>query len=98
MKKLALLTSGIALCAGMAVANDNLISEMSDPAQWAIPIRRPDGSQREAATRSEKASAKRRVRSPGEKAISPTATTGDTSLSVESATTSSADRTVPALT
>ena len=36
MKKLALLTSGIALCASMAVANDGLIADMANPDQWAI--------------------------------------------------------------
>lgn len=36
MKKLMLLTSGLALCAGMAVANDDLVTQMDDPSQWAI--------------------------------------------------------------
>ncbi len=36
MKKLMLLTSGIALCAGMAVANDDLVGLMDDSANWAI--------------------------------------------------------------
>ncbi|MGK7653639.1 methanol/ethanol family PQQ-dependent dehydrogenase [Roseovarius sp. B08] len=36
MKKLMLLTSGLALCAGMAVANDDLVQQMDDPTQWAI--------------------------------------------------------------
>ena len=36
MKKLLLLTSGIALCAGVALANDDLISQMDNPKQWAI--------------------------------------------------------------
>ncbi|QFT81681.1 Methanol dehydrogenase [cytochrome c] subunit 1 precursor [Roseovarius sp. THAF27] len=36
MKKLMLLTSGLALCAGMAVANDDLVTQMDDPTQWAI--------------------------------------------------------------
>ncbi|MFN3208040.1 MAG: methanol/ethanol family PQQ-dependent dehydrogenase [Roseovarius sp.] len=36
MKKLMLLTSGLALCAGMAVANDDLVAQMDDPTQWAI--------------------------------------------------------------
>ncbi len=36
MKKLMLLTSGLALCAGMAVANDDLVTQMEDPTQWAI--------------------------------------------------------------
>ncbi|MEP3844647.1 MAG: methanol/ethanol family PQQ-dependent dehydrogenase [Paracoccaceae bacterium] len=36
MKKLMLLTSGIALCAGLAVANDDLISQMDNSKQWAI--------------------------------------------------------------
>jgi PQQ-dependent dehydrogenase (methanol/ethanol family) len=31
-----LLTSGLALCAGMAVANDDLVAQMDDPTQWAI--------------------------------------------------------------
>jgi PQQ-dependent dehydrogenase (methanol/ethanol family) len=36
MKKLMLLTSGIALCAGMATANDDLVTQMADSKQWAI--------------------------------------------------------------
>lgn len=37
MKKLMLLTSGIALCAAnMAFANDDLVAKMDDPKQWAI--------------------------------------------------------------
>jgi PQQ-dependent dehydrogenase (methanol/ethanol family) len=36
MRRLMLMTSGIALCASMAVANDDLISQVDDPAQWAI--------------------------------------------------------------
>ena len=37
MKKLKLLTSGIALCAaGAAYANDDLVQQMDNPAQWAI--------------------------------------------------------------
>lgn len=36
MKKLALLTSGIALCASMAAANDGLVADMANPNQWAI--------------------------------------------------------------
>jgi PQQ-dependent dehydrogenase (methanol/ethanol family) len=36
MKKLMLLTSGIALCAGMASANDGLTALIDDPTQWAI--------------------------------------------------------------
>ncbi|MDP5217042.1 methanol/ethanol family PQQ-dependent dehydrogenase [Ruegeria sp. 2205SS24-7] len=37
MRKLSLLTSGIAVCvAGMAFANDDLVSQMDNPKQWAI--------------------------------------------------------------
>ncbi len=36
MKKLFALTSGIALCAGMASANENLSQMMEDPGQWVI--------------------------------------------------------------
>ncbi len=37
MKKLMLLTSGIALCmATMATANDDLVAQMDNPSQWAI--------------------------------------------------------------
>ncbi|MCR9146023.1 MAG: methanol/ethanol family PQQ-dependent dehydrogenase [Rhodobacteraceae bacterium] len=37
MKKLQLFTSGIALCcASMALANDDLMTQMDDPKQWAI--------------------------------------------------------------
>ncbi|MBW4985753.1 PQQ-dependent dehydrogenase, methanol/ethanol family, partial [Mameliella sp. CS4] len=37
MKKLSLFTSGLALCiATSAFANDDLIKQMNDPAQWAI--------------------------------------------------------------
>ena len=36
MKKLLTLTSGLVLCAGMGVANDDLVEQMSDPTQWAI--------------------------------------------------------------
>ncbi|SNR67363.1 lanthanide-dependent methanol dehydrogenase XoxF5 [Puniceibacterium sediminis] len=36
MKKLFALTSGIALCAGMASANDDLMGLIDDPNQWAI--------------------------------------------------------------
>ncbi|ETW12245.1 methanol dehydrogenase, large subunit [Roseivivax marinus] len=36
MKKLTLLTSGLALTASMAVANEDLMSQMDDPNQWAI--------------------------------------------------------------
>ncbi|MCR8548382.1 methanol/ethanol family PQQ-dependent dehydrogenase [Salipiger sp. P9] len=37
MKKLTLLTSGVALCAAtMAMANDDLMTQMDNPAQWAI--------------------------------------------------------------
>ncbi len=36
MKKLVLLTSGIALCAGMASANEELMGLIDDPNQWAI--------------------------------------------------------------
>ncbi|MEL6521855.1 MAG: methanol/ethanol family PQQ-dependent dehydrogenase [Pseudomonadota bacterium] len=37
MKRLLLLTSGMALAAGsMALANDGLVAEMGDPSQWAI--------------------------------------------------------------
>ena len=36
MKKLVLMTSGIALCASMSLANDSLMADMDDPKQWAI--------------------------------------------------------------
>jgi len=36
MKKLMLLTSSFALCAGMAVANDDLVGKMGDANNWAI--------------------------------------------------------------
>ncbi|MGY9047392.1 methanol dehydrogenase [Puniceibacterium antarcticum] len=36
MKKLFALTSGIALCAGMAAANEDLSKMMEDPGQWVI--------------------------------------------------------------
>lgn len=36
MRSLVLLTSSLSLCAGMAVANDELIAQMDDPTQWAI--------------------------------------------------------------
>ncbi|MFC4730063.1 methanol/ethanol family PQQ-dependent dehydrogenase [Salipiger abyssi] len=37
MKRLTLLTSGVALCAAsMAMANDDLMTQMDDPSQWAI--------------------------------------------------------------
>ena len=37
MKRLSLLTAGIAVCvAGMASANDDLMTQMSNSAQWAI--------------------------------------------------------------
>ena len=36
MKKLVLMTSGIALCAGMASANEDLMGLIDDPSQWAI--------------------------------------------------------------
>ena len=37
MRKLSMLTSGIAICiASMAVANDDLVAQMENPKQWAI--------------------------------------------------------------
>ena len=36
MKRLLLISAGLAVCAGMALANDDLVSQMDNPKQWAI--------------------------------------------------------------